>query len=78
MNIFEQLQAVIATTLRVPAEKITATTVNDDLVAWDSLGHVNVLLALEKTFDIFLEVEDFPLLTSVPAITAYLKARGID
>lgn len=78
MSIFDKLQDVIASTLKVPASKIRETTVNEDIAAWDSLGHVNLMMALEQTFDIFLDVEDFPRLVSVPAIVRYLKDNGIE
>ena len=77
MNIFEQLQSAIATTLKVPAAKISETSKAEDIAAWDSLGHVNLMMALEQTFDIFLDVEDFPKLNSVPAILEYLNKHGI-
>ena len=78
MSIFKQLQGVIATTLKVPPEKITETPINENLAAWDSLGHVNLMLALEQTFDIYLDVEDFPTLTSVPAILQYLQNHDVN
>lgn len=78
MSISEQVRYTIATTLKVPVEKITETTIDEDLAAWDSLGHVNLMMALEQTFDIFLEVEDFPTLNSVSAIIKYLAEHGIE
>jgi acyl carrier protein len=78
MSIFQQLQDAIATTLKVPASKITETTKSEDLPAWDSLGHVNLMMTLEQTFDVFLDVEDFSKLNSVPAIVEYLKEQGIE
>ena len=76
MDLFRKLQQVIATTLKVAPDKITRETSDQDLVAWDSLAHVNLMMSLEQTFDLFLEVEDFPRLTSVPAILEYLKGEG--
>ena len=78
MSLFEQVQDAIAVTLKVPASKITEETTSEDLAAWDSLGHVNLMMALEQTFDIFLDVEDFSKLNSVPAIIDYLKKQDID
>ena len=78
MSIFEQLQETIATTLKVSKDRITETTSNENLGAWDSLGQVNLMMALEQTFDFFLEVEDFQKLTSVSAIMKYLKDQGIN
>jgi len=77
MSIFEQLQEAIATTLNVPANSITETSKDEDIAAWDSLGHVNLMMTLEQTFDLFLDVEDFPKLNSVPAILEYLKDHEI-
>jgi acyl carrier protein len=77
MALFDQLRDAIAATLKVPPAKITESTRDEDLAAWDSLGHVNLMMALEQTFDVTLDVEDFPKLNSVPAIMDYLKAQGI-
>lgn len=78
MSTFEQLREVIASTLKVPADMITETTKDEDISgSWDSLGHVNLMMALEQTFGVYLDVEDFPKLNSVPAILQYLKDQGI-
>jgi acyl carrier protein len=77
MDLFSKVQQVIATTLKVPFDKITRETSEDDLAAWDSLAHVNLMMSLEQTFDLFLEVEDFPKLTSVSAILEYLKEHSV-
>jgi len=76
MDLFEKTRNVIATTLKVTPEKITRETSDKDLAARDSLAHVNLMVSLEQTFDLFLEVEDFPRLTSVPAILEYLRREG--
>jgi acyl carrier protein len=76
MDLFEKTRDVIATTLKVTPEKITRETSDKDLAAWDSLAHVNLMMSLEQTFDLFLEVEDFSRLTSVPAILEYLGREG--
>ena len=77
MTTFEQLQSLIATTLKVPAKKISETTVNEDIAAWDSLGQVNLMMALEQTFGVFLEPEELSSLASVPAIMQYLREHGV-
>ena len=78
LNAFDQLRSALAATLKVPASEITETTKQQDLPAWDSLGHVNLMMTLEQTFDILLEVEDFEKLTSVPAMIDYLRRQGVD
>jgi acyl carrier protein len=76
MELFEKIQNLIASTLKVAPDKVTRETSDKDLVAWDSLAHVNLMMSLEQTFDLFLEVEDFTQLTSVPAIVEYLRGQG--
>jgi acyl carrier protein len=76
MDLFEKIRCVIATTLKVMPDKISRETSDKDLAAWDSLAHVNLMMSLEQTFDLLLEVEDFPRLTSVPAIVEYLREQG--
>jgi acyl carrier protein len=78
MSTYQQLQETIAQTLQVPLDSVNATSKAGEIAAWDSLGHVNLMISLEQTFDIQLEVEDFEKLASVPAILAFLKARGIE
>jgi acyl carrier protein len=76
MDLFATIQQVIATTLKVSPDKITRETSEKDLVAWDSIAHVNLMMALEQAFDLYLEVEEFLQLTSVPAILQYLRGQG--
>lgn len=78
MSAFDQLQEAIADTLNIEASDVSASSNADNLSAWDSLGHVNLMVALEETFDIELDVEDFPKLTSVQAILDHLKGEGIE
>ena len=76
MDLFEKVQNLIASTLKVAPDKLTRETSDKDLMAWDSLAHVNLMMSLEQTFDLFLEVEDFTQLTSVSAIVEYLRGQG--
>ena len=55
----------------------TPTSSNETIAAWDSLAQVNLMITLEQTFDLTLEVEDFSRLTSIPTILDYLSRHGI-
>lgn len=76
MSTFERLQGVVASTLKLAPEQITAQTRDEDLEAWDSLGQVNLIMALEREFDVYIEVDDFDKLKSVPAILEFLGKQG--
>ncbi len=78
MSAFDQLRDTMAASLGVTPDLILENTRQKDLPKWDSLAHINLMVALESNFDVSLEVEDFAALTSVPAILDYLRSRGIE
>ena len=73
MTNFERVRKVVANTLNVSVDSVTMKTSQENLAVWDSLAHVNLVMALEKEFDLELEVEVFMELNSVEAILRYLE-----
>ncbi len=76
MSSFEKIREIIAITLRMSPSEITEKTSMETVAAWESLAHINIMMGLEETFDLYLDVEEFPALTSVSAILDYLKDQG--
>ncbi|MHB9107704.1 MAG: acyl carrier protein [Armatimonadota bacterium] len=72
MDNFTKLQEIIALTFGVPAEQVTPATARDDIPAWDSVGHLNLMLALEDAFGLTLDIEDMARLATIPAILEYM------
>ena len=77
MNVFEKLQEIMANALEIPASAITQETTMDEIEEWDSLGHVHLMVALEQAFDLYMDVDDFAELDSVPAILQYLESENV-
>ena len=77
MRTFERLQEIMAATLEIPANAIRETSTMEDIDEWDSLGHVHIMVALEQAFDLYMDVEDFAELNSVPAILEYLASENV-
>lgn len=49
----------------------------ENVPAWDSIGHLNLILAVEQQFGVSLDPNDIPKLTSVAALAdAVAAARG--
>ncbi len=67
---------LIGRELDVPEGSITPATVSGDIERWDSLGHLQVCMALEAEFGISPELEELAELDSVAAIVDYLRAAG--
>jgi acyl carrier protein len=68
--------AVVTSELGVPAGSITSATSSGDIEKWDSLGHLQVCMALEAEFGVSPELEELAELDSVPAIVDYLRDAG--
>lgn len=77
MSAFKQLQEIMASALELPADAIRETSTMEEIEEWDSLGHVHIMVALEQAFDLYMDVEDFAELDSVPAILQYLAAENV-
>jgi acyl carrier protein len=77
MSVFEQLQAIMAAALELPANAIREDSTMEEIEEWDSLGHVHIMVALEQSFDLYMDVDDFAELDSVPAILQYLAAQNV-
>ncbi len=77
MSVFEKLQEIMATALELPAGAIREDSTMDEIEEWDSLGHVHIMVALEQAFDLYMDVDDFAELDSVPAILQYLESENV-
>ncbi|MBN2044463.1 MAG: acyl carrier protein [Anaerolineales bacterium] len=71
----EQVQAVLQEALRVGAGEIGPQTQFGDLPQWDSMGHMEVMVALEKAFGVEITADTITELVSIPAICSYIEAR---
>jgi len=66
------LKQVMATVLGVPLAAITPESSQDTLKSWDSLKHMNLVLALEQTFGVEIPDEDAAEITSYALIKVVL------
>ncbi len=68
---------IVAEVMAVPPHTIDQTTSSVTLEAWDSLRHMNLIVALEDGFDVILDEDAFARLDSVRAIVEELhRARA--
>ena len=75
LNLLESVQKALSAALNVETSEIDAETQFGDLPQWDSMGHMEVLVALEKEFGVEVTAETITNLISVPAIFEYIKAK---
>jgi acyl carrier protein len=68
-----RLQALLALALQVLPEEVSEDLSFGDLPQWDSMGHMEVMMALEAEFGVEINADTIAALTSLPAMCAYLK-----
>lgn len=69
----DTLKQVMATMLKVDAFTITADSSMDNMPNWDSLRHMNLVLALEEEFKVVIPDEDAGNITSYKLIKLVLE-----
>lgn len=66
-------RAALAKALKTDPEAIADNASQMDLSEWDSVRHMNVVLALENDFGIEFEDAELPTLTSLPLLVAAIE-----
>ena len=72
----EPLEQLIASVLSIPAEQITDELAFDSIPEWDSLNHVNLMLALESGYGVEIDEDTMVELANVAAIRLFVGRNG--
>jgi acyl carrier protein len=70
---FEQVRNVASDIFGVPADKITAESSPETVESWDSMQHLNLVLAIEEKFGVQLEPEDIEQMKNIGAVAALVE-----
>lgn len=74
----EKLKKVLAGIFKIDAAAINSNTSPDTVEAWDSLNHLNLIIALEEAFDIsFTETQTVEIM-NYDLVKIALKECGVD
>ena len=74
-EILDKVRLIAADLFDEPVDAIRPETSPENLEAWDSLQHLNLMLALEESFGLSLSPEDGEHLTSIGAVAALVASR---
>lgn len=73
----QKILEIVSQIMEVPLESVTLASSAESIPSWDSLKHMNLVLALEQTFGIHFSEEQIVELTSVGTIlTIVAKLLG--
>jgi acyl carrier protein len=72
----ERVYQIVAAILRMPEESLDAASSPDTIPNWDSLRHLQLVLALEEAFGIRLTSEEIEAMHSVGVILAIVEMHA--
>ena len=72
-----KLAAVLAEVFGCRAAEIQPALQKNDVGTWDSLRQLDLVMSLEREFDIELDIPDIVRMNSVAEIIAVLKDKGV-
>ena len=75
-SLFARVQQVIADLFGVEASDVLPSSSQDTIEKWDSLQHLNLVLALEDEFSVQFTPEEMAELLSAELIVMLLEEKG--
>jgi acyl carrier protein len=74
-NIFEQVRSIASDLFSIPSERITAESSPENIEAWDSTQHLNLVLALEEAFDFQLSPEEMEKMRNIGEVVKVVESK---
>ena len=71
----ERIRQIAASVLRVSPARLDAAASPDTIETWDSLRHLNLVLALEEDFDLRFTVEDVGRMRTLGEMVKLIQSR---
>lgn len=73
----QSVEYIMADVLKMAEADITDDLTMDDLEAWDSLKHMDLVVSIEQAFGIELTFDEIIMMTSIVAIKRVLHEKGV-
>lgn len=69
------VKQIIADVLNIDAKSIDESTAKDHIESWDSLNHINLVMAIEQEFQVSFDVTDIESMISFNDIMEVLDRK---
>ena len=76
MSVKERLVPIFEKVFDVDADEFKPELTPEDVLRWDSLGHMTLVMELEDAFGVHFEVDEITEMTSAGKIVEMLDAKG--
>jgi acyl carrier protein len=71
-----KVKEILATILEINESDIIDNFSQQSCSNWDSLNHLNLIIALEEEFDVSFDPEEISLMTDIDKILNHIKNRS--
>lgn len=75
MNTLERVRRIVADIFNLSCEQITPASSPDNITGWDSLQHLNIVLALEQEFALQFTPEEIEQMLTVELIADLIEEK---
>ena len=75
MNVLDQVRSIASDVLHVPMAQLSAESTPESIESWDSVQHLNLVLALESQFGIEFEPEEIDQMKSIGKIAVLVERK---
>lgn len=73
--LLDSVRRIVADVFEVPEDQVKAESSPDNVESWDSIHHLNLVLALEQEFGVQFTPEEIEQLLSVELIVALVEEK---
>jgi acyl carrier protein len=77
MSLKDRVAALFEKVFSIDAKDFSPDIVPEDVLRWDSLGHMTLMMDLEDTFGVHFEVDEIAEMSSGRKIIELLRAKGV-
>ncbi|MCE5267560.1 MAG: acyl carrier protein [Planctomycetaceae bacterium] len=77
MTLTDRVAAIFEKVFGIEASTFSPTLAPEDVLRWDSLGHMTLVMELEDTFGVHFDVDELTELNSGGRVIEMLRAKGV-
>jgi len=77
MPLTDRVAAIFEKVFDLQSAEFSEKLVPEDVLRWDSVGHMALVMELEKQLGVHLEIDDIMEMTSAGKILEILRANGV-
>ena len=77
-NIEDRIKNIMSAVFEIPIQEINDESSSDTVVSWDSLKHMNLVIALEEEFEMEFSESEIPEITNYRAIKEVISSYHLE